>query len=123
MGVELKNFENGSRKSIDRFSPLLSINQRIWFLFLLPTVFCCIIYIADIATDIALVERHFTESRSITAFITILLIYAPPTVFFILTLRDEEKWPEADKNTTKKVLWILKQIGLLIFFPIHAIRR
>lgn len=115
--------KNNDRKGIDRFNLPLTINQKIWFLFLLPTAFCCIIYIADVATDIALVERHFTEDRCLAGAVTVILIYAPPIVYFILTIMDSKKWPEPEKDTLKKVRWIAKELGLLVFFPIYAIHR
>ncbi|KAK6623355.1 hypothetical protein RUM43_009207 [Polyplax serrata] len=122
MGADL-DYKNGQRKGVDRYTPPLTINQKIWFIFLLPTVFCCIVYIADVATDIALVERHFAEDRCFAGSLTVILMYSPSVVHFILTMMDASKWPESDKKTSKKVCWVLKNVGLMILFPVHAIHR
>lgn len=119
MGLE----KDPDGKSTDRLSLPLTVNQKIWFLFVIPTALCCVIYIADIATDIALVERHFSDSRCVYGSLTLILIYAPAIAFFVLTLLDPEKWPKEEEGTGKKVAWLSKQIGLLLLFPIHAMHR
>lgn len=123
MGLDKEKCGDFDLRSNDRFSLSLTISQKIWFLYVLPTSLCCVIYIADIATDIALVERHFSDSRCIAGAITFILLYAPALVFFLVIVSDPKKWPEAEEGSGKRACWFLKQLGLLIFFPINAIHR
>lgn len=101
----------------------LTLNQRIWLLFLVPTALHCAVYIADVATDIALVERHYAEARYLQAGLTLILIYSPAVVFLTLTLADKRRWPPEDKGSSQRATWVLKQLGLAVLFPIHAMHR
>lgn len=107
----------------DRLSLSLTVNQKIWLLFVVPTALCCVVYVADIATDVAMVDRHFSDNRCVVGSLTLILIYLPAIAFFVLTLLDERKWPKPEEGTWKKTAWIGKQVLLLLFFPIHAMHR
>lgn len=121
MGAEKGNADETASRLDLNFN--LTLNQRIWLLFLLPTALHCGVYIADVATDIALVERHYAEGRCLLACTTLLILYAPAVVFLALTLADKRRWPPAEKGSGEKTKWILKQIALAVVFPIHAMHR
>lgn len=123
MGVEKEKSGDLDGRSVDRYSLSLTLNQKIWFIFVVPTALCCVIYIADIATDIALVERHYSDSRYVAGTLTLALIYAPAIIFFAITLADDSKWPPLEEGPTRRLGFFLKQLILLIFFPIHAMHR
>lgn len=118
MGVEKGDMKPSTSAVNINFK--LTLSQRIWLFFILPTALNCAVYIADVATDIAVVERHLAEARLLPAILTFILIYAPAFAFLAITLSDKRR---QQSESASRVKWSFKQLILAIFFPIHAMHR
>nr|CAD7577815.1 unnamed protein product [Timema californicum] len=100
----------------------LTIQQQICLCFLLPSIINCIIYILDISTCVSAVREHFDASLHVWAVFTIILLYLPSIVFFVLTVSKPDLWDEQG-DIVRTGQWFVFRLAQLVAFPIWAIYR
>lgn len=102
----------------------LKSTEQIYFIFLIPTLINCIIYIVHFSADLVVATQHFRENNPIWASCTLSLMFAPALVYFILTISRPDWWMTEDDKVTKGVLiWFFLQVCQLIGFPFFALYR
>nr|CAD7456419.1 unnamed protein product [Timema tahoe] len=100
----------------------LTIQQQICLCFLLPSIINCIIYILDISTCVSAVREHFDAGLHVWAVFTIILLYLPSVVFFVLTVSKPDLWDEQG-DIVRTGQWFMFRLAQLVAFPIWAIYR
>jgi hypothetical protein len=116
--------ESDHKNSIKCLKIPLRSKEQIYLIFLLPSIVHCFVYVLHFSADLVVAVQHFKENNSMWAFITILFIYAPALVYFILTISRPDWWmTDYDKMYKGIFLWLLLQLGKLIAFPFFALYR
>ncbi|XP_069692224.1 uncharacterized protein [Periplaneta americana] len=96
--------------------------QQVWLYFILPTGFRAFIYVMDLASGIAVVNEHFKAGYGVWGAVTLLLIYFPSLVYFIIIISRPNLWDEQD-GIPGSAKWFAYRIAQLLFFPIWVMYR
>lgn len=111
-------------KSVEQFKVPLKSTEQIYFLFLIPTIVSCFIYVANFALDLVVAGQHFKEFNPVWGWVTIGIMYAPVAAYFIITVSRPDWWMTNEDKLHKGVFfWFLLQILKLIVFPLFALYR
>lgn len=100
----------------------LTAKQQIWVYFLVATGFKSAIYAFDLASGIAVVNEHYKAGYNDWGTITLLLMYFPSLVFFIIIISRPDLWDEQDgiPGTAK---WFGYRIAQFLAYPIWVMYR
>jgi hypothetical protein len=104
------------------FGYTLTVKQQIWVYLLVPIAFRSAIYAFDLASGIAVVNEHYKAGDSVWGTLTLLLMYFPSLVFFILIISRPDLWDEQDgiSGTAK---WFGYRITQFLAYPIWVMYR
>jgi hypothetical protein len=100
----------------------LTAKQQIWVYFLLATGFKSAIYAFDLASGIAVVNEHYKAGYNVWATVTLLLMYFPSLVFFIIIISRPDLWDEQD-GIGGTATWFGYRIAQLLACPIWVMYR
>lgn len=101
---------------------ILTAEQQIWVYFLVATGFKCAIYVFDLASGIAVVNEHYKAGDNVWGTLTLLLMYFPSFVFFIIIISRPDLWDEQDgiPGTAK---WFGYRTAQFLVYPIWVMHR
>lgn len=115
---------------------ILTAEQQIWVYFLVATGFKSAIYVFDLASGIAVVNEHYKAGDNVWGTLTLLLMYFPSLVFFIIVISRPDLWDEQDgiPGTAKWFgyrtvqflvypIWVMYRYAKQLFWSIEALLR
>jgi hypothetical protein len=104
------------------FGYSLTAKQQIWVYFIVATGLKSAIYAFDLASGIAVVNEHYKAGDNVWGTLTLLLMYFPSLVFFIVIISRPDLWDEQDgiPGTAK---WFSFRIAQFIAYPIWVMYR
>lgn len=97
--------------------------QDIYFNYLTPTIIGCLFYILHFAGDVAVTYRHFYDENVIWGSLTLLFIYLPVILCFVITSSSWELWAEQEGCGPNNIKWITLKIVQHLGFPIWSMWR
>lgn len=130
LAMEPESEENNKKASIAEMSILdkkplrvfghpLTTSQQMWLGFFIPASISMIVFIVNFSLDIAVAFQLLRDGHTLLAGATIILVYAPSIVCFILTLT---AMPQLEK-VCDIIIWIIIQLFQCILFPVAIIYR
>nr|XP_031838553.1 uncharacterized protein LOC116429587 [Nomia melanderi] len=119
------NLESICKKKSTRFLQVpLTSTEQIYFVFLIPTLIACFIYIIHFSADLVVAVQHFRENNPLWGYCTIAFMYAPAIMYFMLTVSRPDWWMTDDDKLTKGVfIWFCLQLCQLIGFVFFSLYR
>lgn len=120
-----KSYELTCERKPTKFMKVpLKSTEQIYLVFLIPVLLSCIVYMINFAADFVVAYEHYRDNNIIWSICTIVFIYAPAIVYFILTVSRPGWWLTEDQRTLRGVVtWFILQICQMIAFPLFAIWR
>lgn len=102
----------------------LKSTEQIYLIFLVPAVISCFVYIVHFSADLVVAIEHFKENNPLWGFGTLIIIYAPAFMYFILTISRPDWWMTDDDKVSKGVLgWFGLQVCQFVGFVFFALYR
>jgi hypothetical protein len=100
----------------------LTDNQQIWVYFIGATVIQSAIYMFDFATAIAVVNEHYKLGYAGWGTLTLLLMYLPSGVFYVIIISRPDLWEKYD-GVLSSAQWFAYRTVQLFAFPIWVMYR
>lgn len=101
----------------------LNAIQDIYFNYLTPTLIGALFYIVHFTGDVATSYRHFYDGNPVWGSLTLLFIYLPVILCFIIVISSWELWAEQDGCGPNNIKWALFKIAQHLLFPIWSMWR
>ncbi|XP_066908961.1 XK-related protein 6 isoform X2 [Halyomorpha halys] len=95
----------------------LTVQQQLWLLFLLPTIWLILLFIADIATDIAVGVELINEGHYFAGILTLLFIVLPSLLSYFFRLSE----PPDTKEVKVAFTWLSVETAAFLLFPIRPL--
>ncbi|XP_014471707.1 PREDICTED: uncharacterized protein LOC106742877 [Dinoponera quadriceps] len=112
------------RKSTRCMKVPLKSTEQIYLIFLVPAVISCFVYIVHFSADLVVAIQHFKENNPLWGSCTLIIMYAPALVYFILTISRPDWWMTDDDKVSKGVLgWFALQMCHFVGFVFFALYR
>ncbi|KAL6260289.1 hypothetical protein P5V15_007821 [Pogonomyrmex californicus] len=112
------------RKSTRYMKIPLKSTEQIYLVFLIPVLINCSVYIVHFAADLVVAIQYFREENLLWGICTLVFIYAPALMYFILTVSRPDWWMTEDDKLTKGVLgWFAIQMCQFIGFVFFVLYR
>ncbi|XP_078047079.1 uncharacterized protein LOC144475251 isoform X2 [Augochlora pura] len=113
------------KKKSTRFLQVpLKSTEQIYFVFLIPTLIACFVYIIHFSADLVVAIQHFRENNPIWGYCTIGFMYSPAVMYFILTVSRPDWWMTDDDKLAKGIfVWFCLQLCQLIGFVFFSLYR
>jgi len=112
------------RKSTRCMKVPLKSTEQIYLIFLVPTLINCFVYIIHFAADLVVAIQHFKEQNPLWGISTLIFIYIPALVYFVLTVSRPDWWMTEDDKLSKGVLgWFALQVCQFIGFVFFVLYR
>ncbi|KZC06888.1 hypothetical protein WN55_08122 [Dufourea novaeangliae] len=113
------------KKKAPRFLKVpLKSTEQIYLLFVIPTFIACFVYIIHFSADLVVAVQHFNENNPLWGWCTIIFMYAPAIMYFMLTVSRPDWWMTDDDKLTKGVfVWFCLQFCQLVGFVFFSLYR
>ncbi|XP_075212285.1 uncharacterized protein LOC142319183 [Lycorma delicatula] len=96
----------------------LTVKQQIWLHFIVPGIGFLLLLVLNFSFDFGVAVRLIIENKKNYGLMTILLMYLPSFICFLLQLFK----PPSPRTSKIILLWLLKEVGYFIFFPYRIIK-
>lgn len=124
----IENEENmaslkGSVKKKTVFGYELTLHQDAWLNYLVPSISACLLYILLIASDCAVIFRHYKNGDSIWGSLTLFFMYLPVLGSFFIIVSNWDLWPEYEGCGRDNMIWFWVKSTEHLLFPAWSMWR
>lgn len=100
----------------------LTAKQQIWVYFIVATGLKSAVYVFDLASGIAVVNEHYKAGDNAWATLTLLLMYFPSLVFFIVIISRPDLW-DKQHEISGTAKWFSFRAAQFLAYPIWVMYR